>query len=305
MLSPWAMPPSARAGDKIEFSAPGASLGVPQLVRDDKEPPKSEIQAPMQPDDVLPQGMQGSSEILIISTPVGKDIKKWDSAFTDDRDDNTDADGRYDNLEARPRPINGATNRWDMPGGWNPDAGSIFSERGRDDAASQDPLRARLEAVNTVGRTDYQKDEYYTRHSPDSDQDPAWSRSIFHHGSPGLDRMRQGQFVPLYEEMRTVNEQSGQEYSSARLSSASNDLPRDSTLPPAAAGHTSQWDVARGSTPDEPASAPRTFHPAETKSVSQNPDTFARQQPPASPPGQVQSPPAILPFPKKPSSVLQ
>jgi hypothetical protein len=56
---------------------------------------------------------------------------------------------------------------------------------------------------------------------------------------------------------------------------------------------------------DETPGLPRTIHPAGTKTVSQNPDMFARQQPPASPPGQVQSPPAILPFPKKPGSVFQ
>ena len=189
-LLPCAMPPSARAGDKIEFSAPGALLEVPQVVRDDKEPPKPEMQAPMQAEDMIPEGMQDSSEIVILSTPKEKDVKPWDSAFTDNRDNNTDADSRYDNLDPRQRPGNGATNRWDMPGGWNPDAGSIFSQRRGDEAASQDNLRGRLETANTAGRTDYQKDERYGRHSSDSDEDSALSGGFSHHGSPGLERMR-------------------------------------------------------------------------------------------------------------------
>ncbi len=231
-LSPCAMPPSARAGDKIEFSAPGASLEVPQVVRDDKEPPKSEMQTSMQVNDMIPASMLGYSEIVIISTPKEKDVKTWDSAFADDRDDDPDADSRYDNLDSRQRPINGATNWWDMPGGWNPDAGSIFSERRRGEAASRDNLRGRLEAVNTAGRTDYQKDERYGKHSPDSDPDSAWSRDFFHRALPpeetvgqrlskwswslfhqrlrDLDRVQE-KVMLSYDRMRAVNEKLNQE----------------------------------------------------------------------------------------------
>ena len=324
------MLPSARAGDKIEFSAPGVPLEVPQVVRDDKEPPKSEMQPPMQAEDMVPGSMQRSSEIVIVFTPEEENVNTWDSAFTDDRDNNTDANSRYDNLDSRLRPINGPTNRWDMPGTWNPDAGSI-SERRRDEAASQDNLHGRSEGVNTAGRTDYQKEERYDRHSFDSDEDPAWSRSFYHYGSPGLERMREGQFVPFYEELSswshgffyhpTVNadrkrmkqyyaqmkansEQASQGSSSERFSSPTDDQPRGSSLSPDSE-YISERNAARGRTLDETPGLPRTIHPAGTKTVSQNPDMFARQQPPASPPGQVQSPPAILPFPKKPGSVFQ
>ena len=324
-LSPCAMPPSARAGDKIEFSAPSASLEVPQVVRDDTEPPKSERQAPMQAEDMMPKRMQASSEIVTISTPEEEDVNTWDSAFTDNRDSNTDADSRYGNLDSRQRPINGSTNRWDMPGGWNPDAGSIFSERRRDEGASRDSLRGRLEAVNTAGRTDYQKDERYGRHSFDSDEDSAWSGSFFHPGLtaeetvaqelsawshsflhpglPGSYRI-QDKSMPTYAQMKGINEQLSRAYSSARLSGAADDQPRGSSLSPDAE-YISERNAARGRTPDETAGAPRTIHPAETKTASQNSDKFARQEPPASPPGQVQSRPAILPFPKKPGSVFQ
>ncbi len=326
-LSPCAMPPSARAGDKIEFSAPGASLEVPQAVRDDKESPKSEMQASPPINRMVLEGdVQASSEVVVITTPKRREVRTWDSASLDDQDNNTDADNRYDNLDPRQRPIIGATNRWDMPGGWNPNAGSISSERRSDEAASQDNLRTRLEALNAAGKTDYQKDGRYNRRSSDSDEDSAlsrgfyhyalppeetvaqrlsaWSRDFFHQGSSALDRTQEKSMLS-YDKMRKINEQLSQEYSSARSSITPNDLPPISTLAPGADAYASQRDLARSRTQDEPVSAPRTFHPAETTALSLNPDVFARQEPPPSPRGQVQSRPAILPFPKKPGSVLQ
>jgi hypothetical protein len=305
-LSPCAMPSSARAGDKIAFSAPDASLQVPQVERDDKEPSTSELQKSMLAGDLFPTSIQESSEIVIISTPRRNDIKKRDSAFTDDWDNDTDEDSRYDNdnLDPRQRPIKGATNRWNMPGGWNPDAESIYSERRSDEAASQDTLRARLEAESIAERADYQRDGRYGRRSSDSDEDPKWSRSVSHHGSSGLERMREGQFVPFYEEIKSMKEQPNPGYSSTRFSSAQDDLQRDSTLSPEAARYASQRGDALGKTPDETVNAPRTIRPAERTTVSQNPDVSERQEPPASPRGQVQSRPAILPFPKKPGSVF-
>src|SRR5271157_5105096 len=175
-LWPCALPPAARAGDKIEFSAPPASLEVPQAERQDKEQPKSEIQASPQINRLLlGGGMQASSEVVVITTPKRRDVRRWDSASTDDRDNDTDADNRYDNLDPRQRPINGATKRWDVPGGSNPNAGSISSQRRSDESAGRDNLRTRLEAVDTAERADYQKDGLYRRRSSDSDKDLAWS----------------------------------------------------------------------------------------------------------------------------------
>jgi hypothetical protein len=311
-LSPCAILPSARAGDKIEFSAPGASLGVPQVVRDDKEPSKTGMPASMQADDGVQEEeqMEDSSEVVVLSTANEKGVKTWDSAFTNVWDTNVwdndiDANSRYDDLDSRQRPIHGATNGWDMPGELNPDAGTIFSEKRKEEAAIQDILRDRSEAVMTAGRTDYQKDEYYGGHFPNPNKDSASFRNFLDHGSSGLERIREGQYMPFYEEMKAINEQFSQGYSPARLFSAANGLPHDSTLPSGVDGYTWQKDVARGNTPGETASAPRTIHPAETRTVSQNPDRFGPQEPPASPPGQVQSRPAILPFPKKPGSVFQ
>jgi hypothetical protein len=244
-----------------------------------------------------------------------------------------DADSLYDNLDSRPQSINGATNQWEMPGGWKPDAGSIYSERRRNEAAGQDSLRTRLEAVNTAEGTDYQKEERYGRRSFDSDEDPAWSSGFFnralpsektmtqrlsawsynllHPGLPGLQQRLQDKIMPSYAAMKAINEQSkelneqfSREYSSERLSSASGDQPHGSLLSPDAE-YISERNAARARMSDETVSAPRTILPAETTTVSQNPGVFARQEPPASPRGQVQSRPAILPFPKKPGSVFQ
>jgi hypothetical protein len=284
------------------------------------------MQVPMKDPEMTAERMQGSSEIVIISTPKEKDVKTSDSAFTDDLDDTADADSRYDHLDSRQRPISGATNQWNMPGEWNADAGRIASEGRREEAASRGTLRGRLEEGNRAGRIDYQKDGLYGRHSFDSDEDSAGFRSVLHYGLPPEETVAQklsawsrgllhpgmrplyraqDKSMPTYAELKAVNEQFSQEKSSARLSGAADDQPRGASLAPDAGGYTWPWDVARSRTPEETMSAPRTFHPAETKIVSQNTDIFARQQPPASPPGQVQSRPAILPFPKKPGSVFQ
>jgi len=73
VLSPCLMPPSARAGDKIEFSAPGASLDVPKVEREDQGTPKPEIQASVSGDGIyLDDNMQASSDVVIISAPKKK-----------------------------------------------------------------------------------------------------------------------------------------------------------------------------------------------------------------------------------------
>jgi hypothetical protein len=187
----------------------------------------------------------------------------------------------------------------------NGDAGSAFSERRSDEAASQESLRTRLEALNTEGRTDYQMDERYGRHASEANEAPTWFRGFFQHGSLASERIQEGQFVPFYEEMKTVNDQPSQEYLSARLASAADDLLRDSTLPPGVAEYNAQRDAVRGKTSDETVNAPRMSRPLEIRPELSLPDAFVRQEPPSSPPGQVQSRPAILPFPKRPGDLLR
>jgi hypothetical protein len=305
------MLPSVWAGDKIEFSAPGVSLEVPEAVRDEKELPKHEIPTSMQAGDELYDGMQPSSEVVIITTPKEKGTKRRDSSYLDDRDNNTDADSRdadsrYDNLDSTQRSVNTATNRWDAQTEWNPNTGSAFSERRNEEASSQDSLRGRMEALTTTGKADYQRYDLYGRQSSDSDEETAESSSFFHPESTGSERMEEGRYQPFYEQMKAINEQPSQGYSPTSLYTAASDLSRDPSLPPSVAEENLQREFSRGVTPEGMASAPPAYHPPEeTRTVSQNNDIYTRPDPPSSPQGDVQSRPAILPFPKKPGSVFQ
>jgi hypothetical protein len=77
-------------------------------------------------------------------------------------------------------------------------------------------------------------------------------------------------------------------------------------LPPGVAAYNAQLDAMHGKIPDATAMTPRIFRPLQAQeAMSQNVNVYAREEPPPSPPGQVQSRPAILPFPKKPGDVLR
>jgi hypothetical protein len=303
-LSLCLMSPSARAGDKIEFSMPDAALEAPQVEREDKEPVTAASQQVPDPvDEVYPAKYeQGSSEVLIVVAPKWKDVKTSDPAFPDDQDDDTDADSRYDNPDSTQRPVNNATTKWDTQRGRNPDAESIFSDRKSDEATSQDSPRGRLEAAEAADKPDYRKDERYGRRTPDANEDSAWSHSFSHHGASHLERMREGQFVPFYQEAQPANEQPN---SSARLPGAADDLRRDYTSPPGGADYHSPTDDLRDRASDESAGGSQRFHYDEARTASQSPDAYSRQKPPPASQSQVQAQPAILPFPKKPGDLLR
>jgi hypothetical protein len=308
---PCVMPFSARAGDKIEFSTASVPLEVPRMQREAKESPNSTIGVPTRPEDAISaEEMQDSAGGVIIASPKKKTVRAGDSIFTDDRDDTTDADSRYDSLDSKRRPVNRATNMWDLGRGWNQDTGIASANHIGHNPAGQASLRDRLEALHATGRDDYQseqrqRDERYDKGSTDSDEDSVWSRRIFHYGLSGMGGTQVGQFDPFYDETKAMNQGSSQVNSWARPPSVIDDQLRDSRMTPGMAEYNSQLDILRGKTPEATQDAPGAFRPVETRTVSQNSDPYARQQPPASPPGQVQSPPAILPFPKRPGSVFQ
>jgi hypothetical protein len=296
-LSPCVISPFAWGGDKIEFSAPSGSLEVPQPEREDKEAFKTGLRPPAPANAGLTQGdLQASSEILIITTPKRNAVKTRDANSTDSRDSDSTADSRYDNLDSRVRR--------DAAAQWNLDGKSPF-ERRTDQPANTDSFRSRLDALDSAGKNDYLKDDRYNADSSDSSEGSRWSRTYYHYGAAGLQRTQEGPFMPFSEEMKAMNEQAIQNNSSPRLSTAPNDLLRDVASRPNALSPFSSGDAARDRLPDETVTTPRTFHPPETRAVSQNSDTFARPDPPPSPRGQVQSRPAILPFPKKPGDVLR
>jgi hypothetical protein len=304
-LAGGALSPCAQAGDKIEFSAPGVSLGIPHVERAaDKDSSKFVFQASIPGNDVfLDENVQASSEVVIITSPKRKDAKSWDSSFTDSRDRNSDADNSYDRFDYGQQSIDGATNRWGRQSDRNQDDQSTFSNRKSDELSRQGDLRTRLQAEITGRKTDYERNERYGSYYSKSEEDSASSSSFFHHESPGLERMGEGQFMPSYEEMKMLNDQSGG-YSSVRPAGAEGSLSRRPTEVSGTTGYTFPGDIARGRTLDETAIPPRTYQP-ETRTVSQNADLFGPMEPPASPAGQVQSRPAVLPFPKKPGSVFQ
>jgi hypothetical protein len=308
------MPLSARAGDQIEFSAPSSSLAVPHVESADKESLKSSLQTSESAADMVPV-VDGdySSEVVIVSAPKKKNARTGDFDFTDNRNTDTDidadadadADRDYDRLDSKLQPVDDTTNNlWDRHESWDADTGGAFSERRNNEVVSRENRLDRLDEAILAGRTYSQRDERDGRRSPDSDADPAWSRSLFHHDLTGLERMQEGKFISFSDEIQADNEPPSQAYSVSRSFNAENNLQRDDTLFPGLTDYNSQRDRMRDPSQDG-LLAPRTFKPAETRSVNQNSDPYARQEPPPSPPGQVQSRPAILPFPKRPGSVFQ
>jgi hypothetical protein len=304
------MPLSARAGDKIEFTPPGASLEAPHAVREEKEPLKDDRTSKQISNPLPDEDVPADSESLIIVSPKKRGADASYSS-TDNLDNDPNANNSSDNLnprQQRPFTFNSATDRWDMQRGQNLDDKRMFFGRRDDDAANgHESLRTRLEAMHTAaGRTEYQKekDDRYGRNSQDINDDSPWARRSSHQGLFNLNGMHDGQFVPLYEDIAAVNPPPALEISPTRPFTALDEQVREATLPPGMALYNAQLDTLRGKIPDETAGASQTFRPMEARTVNQSSDPFERQQPPASPPGQVQSRPAILPFPKKPGDVL-
>jgi hypothetical protein len=306
-LSFCVISPSAQAGDKIEFSAPSTLLEVPRVEREDKGSPNSELRPPLPADAALPQEyVPVSPEIVIISASKRNDAKTQDSSYPDIRDTQTRENSIDDSLDSQSRSISSAKRQRDLSAEGNLDASGAFSDKKTDQPATPGSLRARMETFDRAGKGEYQKDDRYYSTSSDSTEDSgSRSRSYFHYGASGLQRTTDGQFMPFTEEMRAMNEQATQRYLSARPSNPANDPLRDPASPASTTAYSPSRDFSRDRTPDEAMSAPQTFHPAEARPVNQNTDTFSRQEPPPSPRGQVQSRPAILPFPKKPGDVLR
>lgn len=326
-LSPCALPGSAWAGDKIEFSAPSASLEVPQVVHEDTSP--LSFHMPRQADYMTPEGMQRPPPMVIISTSRGNGLKAWDSDDTDDQDDVYSVD-RRDNLDRRTdssyskqQAVDGATKKWYDPR--DPELKSVFSERRRDEAANGDHLRGRLNSENAPGKNDYGADQLYGRHFGDLDEDwsrrtqdrglqsegsakedlSAWAHSVLHPASYGIDRTLAKQ--QRFTQMGTVNPNNRQRDSSEDSSGVSDRLPTNPGLPAGAesvARQWSQWGDRDRRTPEETSREPLHYRDEYTNTMGQYSDSFSRPQPLAVPPSQVQSPPAILPFPKKPGSVF-
>jgi hypothetical protein len=313
-FAPYAWSQSVPAGDKIEFSTPSVPLAVPQAQSEEKELTKASVDASLRPDtsalEVLPE------DTVVLIPQKRKSTRTSDSSSTFDdnrdnrdiRDDSTDADGSYGSLDQKLRPVQKATNLWNLSRAWDQDSERNFSDRKNGNPANRDNLHDRLESLNAMGEIDRHRDDPFRRDSSDSTEDTTWSHSFFHHGLSDMDGARDKQIDSFYDDIKAASPAPAlaETYSLPLPSSASDEMLHDSKLPPRMAEYNLQLDAMRGKTPDETPGARLTFQPVETRPVvSQNPDPYARQEPPASPPGQVQARPAILPFPKRPGSVFQ
>jgi hypothetical protein len=309
-FAPCALSQSVPAGDKIEFSAPSVPLAVPQVQSEEKELTKASVDASLRPDtsalEVLPE------ETLVLVPQKRKSARSPDSASTfadnrDNRDDSADADSSYGSLDQKLRPIQKATNLWDLSRAWDQDSERNFSDRRGDNPANRDNLHERLDPWSAARGIDRQRNDPFGRDSSASTEDTTWSHSFFHHELSGVGGTRDGQVDSFYDDVKAAATPAPAEtYSLPIPYSASDEMLRESKLPPRMVEYNLQLDAMRGKTPDETPGARLTFHPVETRPVvSQNPDPYARQEPPPSPPGEVQARPAILPFPKRPGSVFQ
>jgi hypothetical protein len=300
---PCAAPPSVQAGDKIEFSTPSASLEVPKVAPEEKESEKYSAEAPLRPDtsgvDVLPP-----TQVFVITNPNRKSGRTRDPASMDNRDDTADADSSDDSSNAKLRPNKNAPKLWDLGVGWDQDSRNTFSQRREDNPAGRESLRNRLELSRERG-SDYRRDERFSRDSSDSTEETTWSRSFFHHGPASSGGTREGQFESFYDGVRAASQVPIEAYSMALPPNPIDTMVRESQLPPGMAQYNLQLDALHGKIPDETQNPRFAFQPVQTRPLSLNPDPYARLAPPPAPPGQVQSPPAILPFPKRPGSVFQ
>ena len=304
----YATPPCALAGDKIEFSVPRAALQVPKVQSDDKETADSAREASLRLDTSALELQESSEQVVFFAAPKKKTDKTRDPTSMRDREDTSSEDGTYsdlDGLDDKTRSGRAATNLWDLEHAWKQDPRSTFAGRREENPAVQDDLHARLDSLSSLGNNAYKRDERFYRDSPDSLENTTWVRNLFNHGLSGMTGTSEGRTGASHDDVKPASQWVGQTHAFSTPYSAADDLLRDSKLPPGMVEYNLQIDTLRGRTPEETPGARLTFQLPELKPVTQNSDPYARQEPPASPPGQVQSRPAILPFPKRPGSVFQ
>jgi hypothetical protein len=296
------IPLAVLAGDKIQFSDAATTLEVPRVQREEKISVNSSLEAPLAPDAaVMAEQMQSSGGVIYIPGPKKKNERSRDTDIANDRDVADREENPYDTLTRKPSLNDFSTNSLNTILGLNHQPGGIYSDRAADISDNPDSLRARVQALHTGEKIDYERDERYGRQPIESDD----TTGISHHGLFGLGTT-DGNSRTSDAEMKSVNDGGSQTYTLTRPFNAADELLRESKMPPGMVEYNSEVSTLRGKTPDEAMSQSlRPYHPAETRAGSATPDPYARQEPPASPPGQVQSRPGILPFPKRPGSVFQ
>lgn len=279
----------ARGGDKIEFSAPGILLDVPQQEREIKQEVAPSLGGSFQGQGAVdPSFMQVPPPVVIIPAQKGRDGFGWHSPFGDDQDRD---DGSALDLFA-PKSAPAHTNSW---------------------TSSDDKDRDFRNGTLTEFTPDI------SRSGPDSERDGGFrgefgnrfsdrggsdlSRAFSSHGPIAEARIHEGEFVPGNEEFRAMYGQQGSGFSEANplsqpdplhtsaYSSSSpgnypaDEIPRDQTGQPSGMQPSMMqaWDV--------PAAAPPQRRRDDQQSVS------AQNQGPSAP--------AVLVWPKRPGDMFQ
>jgi hypothetical protein len=196
----------------------------------------------------------------------------------------SDRDREYYDLISNGRTSNRATNVWESLSGWNSEGEIQRPDRQNEEPGTRDDLHSRADSaspingIKTVGMSEYQRQELYERQGVYPNEDPASSRNYFHNGVTGLERIKEGQFVPLYEQMKMMNDQVTAGYSSPQLTIDNGQVQANSTSPYDAESYSGRKNSDRSRTDDHMAYSPRQYHPAEATATSQGVDAFARQQ---------------------------
>ena len=214
----------------------------------------------------------------------------------------------YNSLTMKLRTEDNSTNLWEARGNHDDELGrAVFSRDQNEDVTSDDSIRAACR-TDKRSRSDYQPGGHFGRTSDDSKDEPGWMKSVFEGGLSAINDGHDTQTSSFADKIKAMNDQTSQAsmYSRTQPLRVEEDMLGQPKSPYAGTEYTSAWSATKGKTVDETYYSPLPIQTTIQRPayVPQNPDVYARQEPPPSPAGDVQSRPAILPFPKKPGSVF-
>lgn len=301
-LSPGIGPSAVQAGDKIEFSTPNVSLGVPQVARPQTDAVPEDFHSQSPTADLVPDGMDAPAETVYVIT---KTKKSQDGSDVDSTDNSDNPYGQYKD-DAYNKLLYGDTNYLSSRREFGVDPRTDdhrLNDRMND--LRQDNLRGAANYDYSTGHKQYEQDDRFASRDGDPDQSSSWSRTLFRLGM-GRDGASAGeQYLPSYQQLKLLNDefmgttenkpapmapnQPSQQYSSQS--------PIDGYAFPGQSG-------LRDSTEATPP-APSFYHPSELR-ISGQQGGYNWTQPQASGYGTgSREQPAVLPFPKRPGSLFK
>jgi hypothetical protein len=317
----------AGAGDKIEFSAPGGPLVVPQPQPDQKEKKISDPAPHLSQYSTIDLYAEFPSTPIIITNPRKHDKDAWNPLLAPD-DDSKELSGfgsdSSDLLRGRKelsalKSFNssysehgpeGMTNGWSRPKDWSKnsamdgfktrrdDRTTTQGEQTRDDTAKGS---GRDDAANAFGRDDDHKQGQFAGSMDDSEDALPWTKDVEPHGSIALDRMRRGEFIPHAEDFDNESPTANGQMDGLRIGlDAMNSSP---ALPPS---------LSAFSSPEGDDNEGLVGVPTMPSAFSKD-DLFSQSAGPYNPSpvpswsGDIQkrAPQAVLAFPRRPGSLFQ